>query len=362
MSQWRADAARAPQTVAEFPAGGSATIGNTELVTGSINKISQPAPLTPIMSIVAALVVLTGAFLAFRNRPLSPQPATNTEPGSSGVKNRIETWLSSFRRTLPERGEAAGPAEPEPRRSPPETPPPAKAAEQLPAIKAEVAEHRTIDTPAAFPALRLAQSYLEETDGGNFSDPDSARTLRTTLALASRQLDTAFRADPHAKLESDDGQTISQAHLRSRVLCQEALTWEMENLTKATAIAERATVADPDSASAFHVLGILHYENRNRSAAIAALTKASELAPGNIEIFKILDRAQNMGAGEVATFKATRAGICVANAGIGVYNMVVSVRNFFVIIWNTFATVYNVLTWPMRTALKFIGFFFGVRF
>ena len=355
MTLWRTDAARVPQATAVVPASSSGEIGNSALVTGSINRISQPAPMTPITSVVAALVVLTGAFLALRNRPLSPQPESNTEPDSSGVKKRSETWLASFRRMLPEPSVAAGPATPEPAKSQTETPQPAKAAEQRLATKAEAPEQRAIDTPAALRALRLAQSYLEETDGGNFSDPDSARTLRTTLALASRQLDIAFRADPNAKLESEVGETISQAHLRSRVLCQEALTWEMENLTKATAIAERATIADPDSASAFHVLGVLHYENRNRGDAIAALTKASELDPGNIEIFKILDRAQNMGAGEVATFKATRAGIRVANAGIGVYNTGVTV-------WNVFATVYNVLTWPMRTAFKIIGFICGVRF
>ena len=131
----------------------------------------------------------------------------------------------------------------------------------------------------------------------------------------------------------------------------------MENLSKATAIAERATIADPAFAGAFHVFGVLHYENRNKDAAVAALTKACELDPDNIEIFKILDRAQSMGAAEIATFKATRAGIRAANAGIGVYNAGVRVRNFFVIIWNVFATVYNAITWPMRTMFKILRFF-----
>lgn len=106
---------------------------------------------------------------------------------------------------------------------------------------------------------------------------------------------------------------------------------------------------------------MLQYDNRNKAAAIAALTKAVALDPGNIESKKHLDRAQNMGAAEIATFKATKAGVGVANAGIKVYNAGVYTRNFFVIIWNIFVTIWNIISFPMRIMDRIFGFLFGAR-
>lgn len=216
-----------------------------------------------------------------------------------------------------------------------------------------------LDTPAALRALRLAYSYLDETSDQNFADPDEARAARTTLALAGRQLDVAHCADPNAKLESDDGILISQARLRARILHQEALTWAPENLSKAAVIAERATKADATYAAVFDTLGMFHFHNRNRDAAITALTRALDLDPDNIETLKLLDRAQNMGVAEIATFKATKAGMHVAGAGIKVYNAGVHTRNFFAIIWNIFATFWNIISFPVRLMERIVGIIFG---
>ena len=99
---------------------------------------------------------------------------------------------------------------------------------------------------------------------------------------------------------------------------------------------------------------MFHYENRNRASAIAALTRANELDPDDIETCKLLDRAQNMGGAEIATYKVTRAGIGVANTGIGIYNTGVRA-------WNIFAFTYNVVTFPIRLPLKIIFFITGAR-
>lgn len=210
----------------------------------------------------------------------------------------------------------------------------------------------SIDTPAALRALKLAGSYLKETADHSFSDPDEARTARTTLSLASRQLDIAHAADPHAKLELEDGTLIPQARLRARVLTQEALTWGSENLKRAATIAERAAAADPTFADAFSTLGLFHFHNRNRSAAADALTRALELDPENIETQKLLDRTENMGLAEIATYKATKTGVKAINTGIGVYNAGVYT-------WNVVAFTWNVITWPLRTMNRIFNFITG---
>ena len=158
----------------------------------------------------------------------------------------------------------------------------------------------------------------------------------------------------NAKLELANGATVPQAYLRARVLLQEAHTWSMDKLGKACSLAQGATEADPTSADAFFALGSFHFENRNRAAAITALTRATELEPDDIEICKLLDRAQNMGDLEIATYKVTRTGVGVANTGIGIYNTGVRA-------WNIFAIIYNVVTFPIRLPLKIIFYFSGGR-
>ena len=165
------------------------------------------------------------------------------------------------------------------------------------------------DTPTALRALRLAHAYFDEACRDDLSIVDGQRAARTTLSLASRQLEIAFRADPNARLELDGDRRLAQEQLRARVLCQEALTWRFDKLGRACTLAERACEADPTDPASFQLLGSFHFDNRNRAKAIAALTRAYELDPDNIETCKLLDRAQNMGDAEIVTYKATRAGV-----------------------------------------------------
>lgn len=336
-----------------------ATLSNANgIVTGAVTSagtgIGQLPLSTQILSIIVAMMGCALFAMIRKQGAIPPAGSVQTEraadapPPSSSQASPLSDWVNRISSAiLPEA------AAPEVIRGSTALVVVDKPIEKAPAAP--------IDTPAAFLALKLAHAYLDETADASFSELDAARAVRTTLSLASRQMDIAHAADPNARFEYDDGIAVSQEHLRARILCQEALSWSLEKLHKAATIAERATIADPNFANAFLVLGMLQYDNRNKAAAIAALTKAVALDPGNIESKKHLDRAQNMGAAEIATFKATKAGVGVANAGIKVYNAGVYTRNFFVIIWNIFVTIWNIISFPMRIMDRIFGFLFGAR-
>lgn len=244
--------------------------------------------------------------------------------------------------------------------SSPSLPPPTPALELPPPQNAIVlftgddAALTARDTPVALRALRLAHAYFEEATGDDLSSPEGQKVSRTTLSLASRQLEKAFHADPNAKLELDGGRVFTQQNLRARVLRQEARTWISDNLGRACTLAEHACQTDPTDPTSFYILGCLHFDNRNRAKAIAAATRAYELDPDDIETCKLLDRAQNMGDAEILTYKVTRAGVGVANTGIGIYNTGVKA-------WNIFAITYNIVTFPIRLPFKILKFFNGGR-
>lgn len=289
---------------------------------------------------IATALAVAVLWLAVRVRR-GPQGSSGTpSPARSG-----SSWLHKLFAVTPAPSSRSAPAMPDrppplPRRpTAPTKPSTVTAPASVPPV--------VIDTPTAQRALRLAHAYLDEASHGSPSDPDAMRADRTTLSLAGKQLDIAFRADPDAKLEIDhDGAAfvVTQARLRARVLTLEALTWAMDNLKRACAIAERATGADPTCSESWRVLGMLRYQNRNKDTAVAALTEALSLDPDNIEIIKLLNRAQHMGWTEILGFKATKAAIGTANAGIGVYNT-------GVVAWNIFAFTWNVVTAPLRFVL-----------
>lgn len=321
-----------------------------ETVRAAPHAMSSLPSSTLVTGGVAGVLAIAVALLAFRRSPTptSSPPQSHKADRSNTPRWIRQLWLPSAKPTqvrpppLPTTSAAVQPP-PLPDHVAVTNAPPTKSVDSKFA-----AEPAVIDTPAAQRALRLAYAYLLDASSSTLSDEDATRADRTTLSLAGKQLDIAHRADPNARLEVDDddgtGSSVTQARLRARVLALEALSWSLQNLSRACAIAERATTADPTCSESWRVLGLLHYENRNKQAAVAALTRASELDPDNIDIMKLLDRAQNMGLVEVVGFKATRVGIGVANAGIGVYNT-------GVVTWNIFAFTWNVVTAPLRFVL-----------
>ena len=111
----------------------------------------------------------------------------------------------------------------------------------------------------------------------------------------------------------------------------------------------------PDNPSAHYLLGLLHAANMNRSEAVAALQRAVDLDPKNLTYRKELNRAQSLSVGEIAAYKATRAGEHVYDAGIATANAGIRVYNVGVICWNIFAVAWNIVTFPLRLALKIAG-------
>lgn len=164
-----------------------------------------------------------------------------------------------------------------------------------------------IDTPAALRALKIASAYLAEfAERPDYADEQQAKTARTTLSLAARQLDLAHKADPNAVLELDDVR-LSQAQLRSRVLLTEAESWYPYNSSKAIALAQKAKAADPDNVDAWYWSGWFNFQQRNQEAALRDFERTLELDPDNIQALKFLDRTQNMGGMEIAAFKVVNA-------------------------------------------------------
>jgi cytochrome c-type biogenesis protein CcmH/NrfG len=197
-----------------------------------------------------------------------------------------------------------------------------------------------MDTISAQRAMRVAKSYIDETDDINLTDKVVVRNARTTLSLASKQLTQAYAADPQATVDID-GVPADIPYLKARTLLREARTWEAFNLTRAIELAVQATQADPTNAYAFHVVGIYQLNAHNPKQAIYALEQAAQLEPENPEILKDLDRAKNMSGLSVAAYKA-------ADAGALTYNILITM-------WNIFAVFWNVITFPMRIIARMMG-------
>lgn len=197
-----------------------------------------------------------------------------------------------------------------------------------------------IDTISAQRAMKIAKSYLDETDGINLNDERSIGHARYTLSLAAKQLAQANKADPNATIDIDEVK-VGIPFLRASVLLREARTWENFKLSKAIDLATQAALADKYNPYAFHVLGIYYMDARNTAQAKKVLTIAAELDPENTEILKDLDRVNNMSGLSVAGFKA-------ADAGIKSFNILV-------VIWNIFAITWNVFTFPLRLVARMMG-------
>ena len=197
-----------------------------------------------------------------------------------------------------------------------------------------------MDTLSAQRAMRVAKSYIDETDDINLTDKVVVRAARTTLSRAGDQIAQAFKSDPQATIDVD-GVPADIPWLKARALLREARTWEAFNLGKAISCAEQATKADPTNAYAFHVVGIYNMSAHNNSAAKHALIKAAQLEPENPEILKDLDRVQHANPLAAVAYKTTDAGILL-------YNILIT-------IWNVFAFVWNVITFPMRVIFRMLG-------
>ena len=89
-----------------------------------------------------------------------------------------------------------------------------------------------MDTISAQRAMRVAKSYIDETDDINLTDKVVVRAARTTLSRAGDQLAQAFRSDPQATIDVD-GVPADIPWLKARALLREARTWEAFNLSRA---------------------------------------------------------------------------------------------------------------------------------
>ena len=97
-----------------------------------------------------------------------------------------------------------------------------------------------MDTLSAQRAMRVAKSYIDETDDINLTDKVVVRAARTTLSRAGDQIAQAFRSDPQATIDVD-GVPADIPWLKARALLREARTWEAFNLARAIELAVQAT-------------------------------------------------------------------------------------------------------------------------
>ena len=210
------------------------------------------------------------------------------------------------------------------------------------------------DTPGALVAMQVALAFIDEVKTAKIPDPDEKEGRKehlNTLALASDQLRRAETLDPDAVLEglSDDDipyrYTLSE--LKAAALFQEGLTHRYFDTSRAVPALIAASRLHPTNAAIFYMLGVVQAANRNKAEAVAALQRALELAPNDIQIRKELIRAEAMTGAEIATYKVTRAGERVYDAGVATANAGIKT-------WNVFAITYNIVTLPIRIPLKIV--------
>jgi Flp pilus assembly protein TadD len=147
------------------------------------------------------------------------------------------------------------------------------------------------DTISAQRAMKIAKSYIDETLTIDTTDRRAVKNARSTLALAAKQLALAYKADPNATIDIDQGK-IGIPYLRASILIREAITWQNFNAKKSIDFARQATYADPSDPFAFHILGVYLMDMHKTREAKRALMRAAELDPENTEILKDLDRAK----------------------------------------------------------------------
>lgn len=276
-------------------------IGNfaSEQSKAATDAVAELPRSTKIMTGVAAVLALGLIAVTVRRRP--PRAASQ-EPAQSAVPPQEPS-----------------PSERAPTSPPPRDPAPATLVPALrpaPAAQSPPLELAPIDTPAALRALKLAAAYLEEIDKDlDYADEQQAKSARTTLALAAKQLDLAHAADPNAALEAGDVR-ITQQEIRAATLVIEAKTWFPHKSYKAISIIDAAKALDPNSFDVWFWSGFFNFEQRNRDAAVRDLERALDLEPDNLPALKLHDRAKNLGAAEVALFKVAdaRDNVAIATA------------------------------------------------
>lgn len=406
LSQWRTAASPFNRTIASVTAYTTATLA----IAASLPANIRDLPLsTQISGGVAAALGFVLIAVMIRRSPTAPgggqQPASPPLPERkqrTGVIQSRYQWLQraagrlmAWRQPASDKTATAAPAtatkvQPSPiatsniKAQPPPLPntvgtpagpaqaggePPDRvigpAQDQLPVPIEQPVRER--DTPAAIIALQLANSYIDEVRKTPTPEPDDKAGLRaalSTLALATKQLAIAEQKDPDAIAEIDcDGEMLpfTLADLQSDALLQEGAILWTTSPGRAMRALERAIAITPDHARPYYFLGLIHSGEHNPQRAAAALQKAVELEPTNIEYHKALDRARNISGTEVVGYKVTRAGERVYDTAIGVANTGIRAWNIFAITWNIFATIYNIITAPIRIPLKFVLWIAGHR-
>lgn len=293
---------------------------------------------------MAAVLALALAGIALRNRRviLPGQAAAETAPPTRAQSSAATTEPPRQKDVAP----ASGTESPFSANSPPPIPHPESSPPQM------------RDTPGAIAALELARAYLEEVrdaDRPAFDDTDTRKHHLNTLALAAKQLDAAQKLDPDAMLEGQDDRDIpyrcSIDELKAEALLLEGLTHQTYDIKRAIPALRKATTLNPNSPTAFYVLGLTHAANRNKAEAVAAFEHAVALDPKNIAYRKELNRVESLSAAEIAGYKATRAGEKIFDAGI-------KTANAGIMAWNIFAVLWNIATFPIRFVFgifRFLG-------
>ncbi len=223
---------------------------------------------------------------------------------------------------------------------------------------------RPRDTPRALAAMELALAYLDEVRTAASPAVEDTATRRrhlNTLALATKKINSAERADPDAMLElqNKDGsiRRYRLSEMKAEALFLEGLTHHIYDLDRAIPALVKATKLNPHDPRAFYVLGLTHAANMNKGKAVAALRAAVALDPDNLDYRKDLDRVENVTATEIAGYKATRAGERVYDSGVSVVRGGIFVLNIGVVFWNIFAFTWTTITWPMRVVHRTFRFF-----
>ncbi len=189
-------------------------------------------------------------------------------------------------------------------------PPPHEAATPPPLRSVHIIDaHR--DPETARRALRIADGHLVPVNRALFQDhidPVHFPTLRNSLALATKQLDAAQRADPTATLSTTnhaaESLVLKQSQLRAQALALEGRMVMLEGDTKgAIRLFEQAVAVEPDFAVLYHDLGQLHLAEHNKGKAIAAFQRGLALDPDNIDMLTALDHAENLSGAATAAYK-----------------------------------------------------------
>ena len=82
-----------------------------------------------------------------------------------------------------------------------------------------------------------------------------------------------------------------------------------------------------NSSYAFYVFGLMHVANMSKGKAVAALRRAVGLKPQNLSYRKELNRARDLSIGEIAAYKATRAGESILDRGIKAWSILAGTWN-----------------------------------